>query len=248
MASGYTVFVTYLLSGATTSGFSTAVHCNYIKKLYLDTSVPDIEQIKIYFSDINEFKFLNGSLGTGFSANKIFAVLQLVDNAPFLHASGATPNASGWTRFDLTNQISGVTKYLTPLNLTAQVFNIPLNQYNNPSAMPQYKLDYLNYPIASESTSLSFGFETYFFGNVQTDIEAIVYTTDLSIPLPLNQFNSSNNNTWVNMSPKPKVYISEVGLYALNNGVLELVAIGKLNDPVPKDASISRTLVFDIDF
>ena len=246
MASGYTVFVTYLLSAVTAQKYySTAVHCNYVQKLFLDTDVPDIEEIKIYFNDITEFKFLNGTPGTGFTANKIFAVLQLVDNAPFTYASGVTPTAANWKLFDVTNQITGVGTYLTPLNLTSQVFNIPMNQY---SIMPSYNLGYLNYPIASRPDELCFGDEVYFFGNVQTDIEAVVYTTDLSIPLSLNQFNSSNNNTWVNMSPKPKVYISEIGLYALVEGNLELVAIGKLNDPVPKDASISRTLIFDIDF
>jgi hypothetical protein len=242
MASGYTVFVTYLLSGATTQNYSTAVHCNYVQKLFLDTDAPDIEEIKVYFNNIDEFKFLNGSLGTGFSANKIFIVLQIVDNAPFLFASGVTPTAANWKLFDVTNQIAGVGTYLTPLNLTSRVFNIPLNQY---PIMPSYNLDYLDYPIASRSDLLCFGDEVYFFGNVQTDIEAIVYTTDLSIPLPLNQFNSSNNNTWLQMSPKPKVYISEIGLYDSN---FNLVAIGKLNDPVPKDASISRTLQFNIDF
>jgi hypothetical protein len=242
MASGYTIFVTYLLSGATTQNYSTAVHCNYIKKLFLDTDVPDIEEVKIYFNDITEFKFLNGSLGTGFSANKIFAVLQLVDNSTFPYPSGVTPTAANWKLFDITNQIAGVGTYLTPLNLTSQVFNIPLNQY---AIMATYNLDYLDYPIASRSDLLCFGDEVYFFGNVQTEIEAVVYTTDLSIPLPLNQFNSSNNRTWLQMSPKPRVYISEVGLYS---DTFELVAIGKLNDPVPKDATISRTLVFDIDF
>ena len=245
MAAGYTVFVTYLLSGATTSGYSTGVHCNYIQKVFLDTDFPQMEEIKMYFDPIDDgFKFLNGSLGTGYSANKIFAVVQLVDNAPFTYASGATLTATGWTLFNLTNQIAGVGTYLTANNLTSKVFNIPLDQLTT----TYYTLNYLNYPTSLQSNLLCFGDEVYFFGNVQTDIEAVVYTTDLSIPLPLNQFNSSNNNTWVNMSPKPKVYISEVGLYALDNGVLELVGIGKLNNPVPKNASISRTLLFNIDF
>jgi hypothetical protein len=81
-----------------------------------------------------------------------------------------------------------------------------------------------------------------FFGDVETEIKADVYTTDLSINLPLNEFNSSNNLTWDGVS---KVFISEIGLYDSNKN---LVAIGKLNDPVPKDATISRTIVFAIDF
>ena len=212
----------------------------------MDTDFPQMEEVKLYFDPTdNGFKFLNGSLGTGYSANKIFAVLQLVDNSGFTHISGATPTASAWKLYDLTNQIAGVGTYLTPFNMVAQAFNVPLNQY---SIMPIYNLDYLDYPISSRPDLLCFGDETFFFGNVQTEIEAVVYTTDLSIPLPLNQFNSSNNLTWQQLDPKPPVYISEIGLYASVGGALELVAIGKLNNPVPKDASISRTLVFNIDF
>jgi hypothetical protein len=246
MASGYTIFVTYLLSATTTQNYSTAVHCNYIQRLYLDTDFPEMEEVKLYFNPTkNGFKFLNGSLGTGYSANKFFAVIQLVNNSGFTHISGVTSTANAWKLFDLTP--SGLT-YLTAYDLTTKAFNIPLSQYYNPSVMPTYNLDYLNYPISSRPDELCFGDEVYFFGNVQTEIEAVVYTTDLSIPLPLNQFNSSNNQTWLAMSPKPRVYISEIGLYASVGGTLELVAIGKLNNPVPKDASISRTLVFDIDF
>ena len=44
---------------------------------------------------------------------------------------------------------------------------------------------------------------------------------------------------------RKKVYITEIGIYDTNKN---LVAIGKLNDPVAKDATISRTIVFAIDF
>jgi len=89
---------------------------------------------------------------------------------------------------------------------------------------------------------LSFGDETYFFGVVETEIKADVYTTDISINLPLNEFNTSTNSTWDGNS---KVYISEIGIYDSDKN---LVAIGKLNNPVPKDSTISRTIVFAIDF
>jgi hypothetical protein len=64
----------------------------------------------------------------------------------------------------------------------------------------------------------------------------------MSINLALNEFNSSNNLTWDGTS---SVYISEVGLYDENKN---LVAIGKLNNPIQKDSTISKTILFALDF
>ena len=89
---------------------------------------------------------------------------------------------------------------------------------------------------------MCFGDASYFFGNVTSKIKADVYTTDISINLPLNEFNSTTNSTWNGIET---VYITEIGIYDSNKN---LVAIGKLNDPVAKDATISRTILFAIDF
>jgi hypothetical protein len=57
MANGYTVFTSYVL--VPTSGFSQAIHCNYIKSIQLNTdNNPNIEEIKISFPNINDFRFL----------------------------------------------------------------------------------------------------------------------------------------------------------------------------------------------
>jgi len=58
----------------------------------------------------------------------------------------------------------------------------------------------------------------------------------------LNQFNSTTNLTWDGVS---KVAISEIGIYDADKN---LVAVGKLNDPIDKDSSIARTILFAIDF
>ena len=150
------------------------------------------------------------------------------------------PTAGAWKYTDITNQISGYTGILTPTNLTSSVFNVSLFNY---ALYPTYDVSYLNYPSKESSNDdyLSFGDETYFFGNVTTDIIATAYTTDLSINLPLNEFNSSSNLTWDGET----VAITEIGLYDENK---QLVAIGKLNNPITKDDTIARTIVFAIDF
>jgi hypothetical protein len=242
MANGFTIFSTYILVPA--SGYTEAVHCNYIQSFVIDTTNPNNEELRLNFIDIDDFKFLSTNVGggTGYTANQIYIILQLIDNSPYANLSDVKPLPDQWRIVNVTNQVTGYTTgstfILTPANLMSVVFKVPLMNYNT---YQFYNLTYLNYPILPGQ--LSFGDEIYFLGNVSTDIHADVFPTNLSIPLPLGQYNSSTNATW---SPDIlSVSITEVGLYDGNNN---LVAIGKFNDPVLKNANISRTIQFAIDF
>ncbi len=245
--SGNTAFITYILiptTGLAVGNYSQAIHCNYIKKIDLGTTNPYVQEISFNFPNINDFKFLASDItdNTGFTANKIHAIVQIVSNAPFDTFDDVKPDSTLWKQIDITSQVTGSSTYLTAAQLTSVVFKVSLLQYNNAAVFMPYNLDYLNYPSASETDKLAFGEATYFFGNVSTEIKADVYTTDISINLPLNEFNSSTNKTW---DGNETVYISEIGIYDSNKN---LVAIGKLNDPVAKDGTISRTIVFALDF
>ena len=247
MANGYTVFFSYILtpqSGNTNGyGYSEAIHCNYINSIYLDTIIN--KEVNIHFDNINDFKFLSSGGGTGFTANQIYVLVQLVDNTPFPNLSDAKPNPSNWKMFNTTDQVTGYTTgntfILTPLNITSTIFSIPMYMYRY---MTPYTLEYLNYPnyLPVDDDKLCFGDESFFLGNINSDIEAIAYSTDLAIKLPLNEFNSTTNATWDKLS---EVYITEIAIYDANKN---LIGIGKLNDPIPKDATISRTIVFGLDF
>jgi hypothetical protein len=238
---GYTVFVTYLLESS--SGYSTGIHCNYIQTIPMDTDNPSIMEINISFSNPDDFKFL-GSItsGTGYTAQKIYAVIQVVSGM-----TNVTPSPAQWYKFDITNQITGHISgsSLTAAELTSVAFKVSLFSYGILSeGFIPYDLSYLNYPSAS-STELCFGDEVYFLGNVTTDIHADVYVTDLSVLLDLNEFNSSTNKTWD--STRDKVSITEIGIYD-DSTPKNLVAIGKLNSPLTKDSSIARTILFALDF
>jgi hypothetical protein len=251
MAAGYTVFFSYLLesdSGNTTGfGYSTAIHCNYINQIYLDNITN--KEVNIYFNDVDDFKFLSTTGDTGYTINKIYILVQLINNSLYSNLSDVKPTSNEWKKYDVTTQISGYTsgQLLSAIDLSSVVFKVPLYLYYNETLMPTYDLSYLNYPLVSQTgttaldTPLCFGDEQYFIGNVTTDIQAVAYTTDLVINLPINEFNSSTNESW----DQDKVYITEIGLYDSNKN---LVAIGKLNNPLPKDSTISRTIVFGIDF
>lgn len=242
MISGYTVFFSYMLANEPVvgyTGYSSAIHCNYINKVYLENLIN--KDVNIYFNDINDFNFLTTSGGTGYHANKIYMVIQLVENAPFDSLEEVKPESDKWKKFDVTDQITDYVsgQRISPLDLVSAVFKVPLSIYDSGDT---YNLNYLNYPDVNNVDDLCFGSEEVFLGNIETDIEASVYTTDLSINLPLNQFNSTTNKTWDNLS---EVYITEVALYNENK---EMVAIGKFNNPIKKDSTISRTIEFNIDF
>lgn len=238
----YTVFTSYFFipTGTTTKGcgYSQAIHCNYIKALPIITDSLSSEEIRISFTNplANEFKFLSDDItnGTGYTANKICILIQT--------GITTTPDATKWKYHDVTDQTAGTP--LTPAKLRV-TFKIPLKDYNTYST---YNItDFISYPskLPIDDTKLCFGDEIYFLGNVITEIHSDVFTTDLTINLPLNEFNSSTNATWD--STIDSVSISEIGIYD-DSTPKNLVAIGKLNNPIEKKNTISRTIVFAIDF
>jgi hypothetical protein len=249
---GYTVYISYVLvpTGFTGGSYTQGVHCNYFKTVALSNVNPYIVELNMNFPNEDDFKYLTADItnGTGFTANEIHVLVQLIDNSVFSSVDDITPDSSAWKSYDVTDQITGYVagQQLTGADLTSTVFKIPLLQYQDDNVFIPYNLDYLNYPSKEDTDDdkLCFGDEVYFLGNVTTEIKAIAYTTDISINLPLNEFNSSSNPTW-DGDVDTGVYITEVGIYNENK---ELVAIGKLNNPILKDSTVARTIVFAMDF
>ena len=240
-----TIYVTYQFEGVpysadTSYGYSTPIHCNYIQKI--ETESLANSTISLIF-DKDEFPFLadngeyNISGGTGWTAYKLNALIQIIN------ATGDTivPDAEAWKILDITDQtegwVSGETLQSTGITETLYTVSIP-----DVNTADTYDLSYLNYPTELEDGRLVWGEEVFFFGNVKTDIKAVAYTTDISIVMPLNEFNSTTNPTWDGASA---VSVSEVGIYDDNGN---LVAIGKLNNPINKDSTIARTILFAMDF
>jgi hypothetical protein len=241
-----TIFVTYQFEGApysadTSYGYSTPIHCNYIEKIETDSLINTT--ISLIF-DNDEFPFLadntsdlNISGGTGWTAWKLNALIQIIN------ATGDTaiPDPAAWKIIDITNQtvgwVSGET--IQKSGLTSTIYSLTIPEIN---AAPTYDLSYLNYPTKLETDRLAWGEEAFFFGNVKTDIKATAYTTDIPVVMPLNQFNSTTNPTWNGSSA---VSVSEVGIYDSDGN---LVAVGKLNNPINKDSTIARTILFAMDF
>ena len=83
----------------------------------------------------------------------------------------------------------------------------------------------LNIPQNGDPDLLNFGDEYYFYGNLQTDIQATIYQMKYLVNLGVNQFTSSSNPTFVR-GQNP--YITEIGLYNSNK---DLMIISKLQSP-----------------
>lgn len=250
MATGKTIFITYNFEGGpfgeyANYGFNEAIHCNYITKLETDTL--DGKDINFFFSSVDDFPFMVGpsgitfgQSGEGWNGYRINAIVQIVDG---VSDSGTTisPSATGWKKIDVTEQIlnhvSGQT--INPSAMTQTIFVVSQVEY---ALAPTYTLDYLDVPNINDSDSLSFGEEIYFFGNIKSEIEAVAYSTDIAVNLPLNQFNSTTNPTWDSSVP---VQITEIGIY---DDAGNLVAIGKLNYPIAKNSAVSRSILFQMDF
>jgi hypothetical protein len=242
-----TVFITYLfendqtyLSGST-YGFQTPIHCAYIQKLTTD----DYRGKKINFT-FNEdlFPFMKSTSemnGLGWNANRIKALVQKYDYVD----ETLRPDPTLWKIIDVTNQISGFATFsattINPNDLVGVIFSISDSLYESASI---YDLDqYLNLPeTIDDDNKLNFGDETFFYGNITTDINATIQRSNINIFLPLNTYNNSTNPTWEQNTP---VYITEIGIYDDNN---DLVGIAKLNYPIDKDNTKTRTFDFGMDF
>lgn len=237
-----TVYFTYQLASYDDDyGLKNSVHCNYINKIDIDSTLN--KEISIHFDKPDEFKFLNQiGTGTGYSSNIIYLLVQRVYEYETL-------SSDKWLRFNVTNQITGhesggylETQLLTPTELYNTNFKVNLVDYSTAvvsGLATNYDLTYITYPISGTTNNFfSFGDEEYFIGNVSSDISAKIYSMNISIPT--TDFNQTNNMTWIEGQP---IYVSEVGIYDDNKN---LVGIAKLNSPI--DVSNNNTIVFGLDF
>ena len=262
----YSIYVTYLLENIITDlsnypdvgyGNTTPIHCNYIQRIDVD-SYDSSDEVNLYFTDPEDFKFLNvvdeseNLSGLGFSVNKVSMLIQVVNNIE-TNEQGVyklkTPISSQWRKLDVTDNLfvydgediipHTVGQQIKPESFEVSSFKFSLSLYGSAEL---YDLSYLNYPNQTDFDNLCFGDEELFFGNVKTGIQATIHTTDLNITLGVDEFNSTTNETWDGESD---IWVSEVGIYDNDNN---LVAIGKLNNPIRKNSNTLRTINFAIDF
>jgi len=212
-----TLFLTYRFNN---SAFTNSLHCNYYQTITGNDQslLPGASDILVRFG--NEFPFLQApsvGLPSGFTANEIKLLAQKVTTAT------TRPDVTQWREIDVTSQLSATTLggYLTVTGLTGTTLQLTKNMYDT---APIYDLnDYITLPVLNQTgITLNFGGEFFFFGTIETDIQATIYVMNFLCNLGQTQFFDSSNPTWDGTTPP---YVTEVALYNANK---ELMVISKI--------------------
>ena len=205
----------------TNTAFTQSLHCNYYSTITGNDQslLPGASDILIRFG--NEFPFLQDTYTSpsGFTATGLKLIAQKVP-------SGTTrPSATAWKEIDITSQLSATTigGYINSSGITNTTIQLTKSMYDTAGV---YNLsNYLDLvPLGSTGLTLNFGGEYFFFGNIQTDIQATIYVMNFLCNLGQTQFFDSSNPTWTGDNP----YVTEVGLY---NADKELMVISKIQSP-----------------
>jgi hypothetical protein len=220
------MYVTYRLTN--TSAFTDSLHCNYYIKIpgpnqSCGTVVP--QNIAVRFGP--EFNCLNQIPVTadtcqmiqGFYGDKFEVICQKV-------VGEGRPDPDDWKIIDMTDYLTGSTidGYITQDGITGNTFVISYNDYISAS---YYDLGgYIELSDNSTVNGLNFGDEYFFYGNLETDIQATIYELRCLINLGEANFQTSSNPGYVHGNP---AYITEIGLYDSDK---ELMIISKLQSPV----------------
>jgi hypothetical protein len=108
------------------------------------------------------------------------------------------------------------------VNINRDLINLSVNEKYNLN-------DFISLPNITNINEHTFGDETFFFGNIETDIKATIYKTLLTVNILPNKFISTSNPTF-NPS-QDKVAFTEMGIYDEDS---DLVAIGKFSQPLTR--------------
>ena len=210
------MWVTYRFD--TNSGATSSLHCNYYTVIQPDNTVTaNTQNVAVRFG--SEFNFLSQEQFSGFSANSMKLLCQIV-------TGDARPSSTNWKVIDVTSSMTLTNGYITQSSITGTTFQITIDNYNAASLEEPYTLsDYIDIPQNGQTNQLNFGDEYYFYGNLETDISATIYEMKYLINLGRNQFTDTSNPTWTKGT---KSYVTEIGLYDDNK---DLIVISKLQSP-----------------
>jgi hypothetical protein len=225
------MYVTYRFDNTVYSFDS--LHCNYYQKISGPASGCSITPQNVTFRFGNEFPYMTNDINSlsGFSATDFKIICQKV--------SGTTrPDPTLWREIDFTTSLTFTSGLIDPSSLTGQTFTITDVDYN---AAPIYDLsNYINLTAIGETGStLNFGDEYYFYGTVETDIQATIYEMRYLCNLSQSEFQYSSNPTWTSGTTS---YITEIGLY---NTDKDLLVISKLQSPIQRQGVQQLLVKFD---
>ena len=223
------LWVTYRFNS---TAFTDSLHCNYYSKIQGPSSGCSLtsQNVTLRFGD--EFPFMTQSCSSGFTANKMSILVQKT-------IGDINPDPAQWVEIDVTPDLSGtlVGGYLTASGITGTTFTISQNDFTGGTI---YDLNnYMDIPINGETDKMNFGDEYFFYGNIDSDIQATIYEMKYAVNLPQEQFTNSSNPTSKTNENK---YLTEIGLYNSNN---ELMILSKLQYPILRQGIQQFLVKFD---
>ena len=199
------------------------MHCNYYSKILpLSSCTITSQDVSVSF-DGDLFYMKNWGLdNTSGWAAQTFAVLAQTGT------TNSRPQPSQWKKIDFTSQILTdgylTNNFINNTGLLSSTFKITVANY---TSAPFYNLaNQISLPsttqLNSNSGPLCFGDETFFYGYIETDIQATIYQMKYLINLPENQFDKPSNPSWsTGIMPR----MTEVGLYDSDKNLLVLTKI-----------------------
>jgi hypothetical protein len=225
------LYVTYRFNSQT---FTDSLHSNYYTKITGPQTCYTNQRQDVAIKFGPEFPFMTECCLKGFNTEEFQVLVQ----------TGTTtgrPISSQWKLIDFTDQLSASTSngFITQSGMTGNTFIIRYNAYVN---APIYNLDNfidLPQPFPLEKDKLNFGDEYFFYGNIETDIQATIYEMKFLVNLAQTQFTNTSNPTWTVGKPS---YITEIGIYDADK---DLVVINKLTSPTLRQGSQQFAIKLD---
>jgi hypothetical protein len=233
------MYISYLLTNSS-SGATNSLHCNYYSNIvgpFNDCNNIGAQNVAVRFN--GEFNCLNQitnkPIPTGYLADTFQILCQKV-------TGDTRPVSSEWRLIDFSTELTStnVNGYITQSGLTGNTFVITNDLYNSASGNTYNLNDYIDLPTGTTSnTTLNFGDEYYFYGSLETDIQATIYEMKYKINLGQAEFQASSNPSW---SANTNSYITEIGLY---DDEMNLMIVSKLQSPVLRQGIQQFLVKFD---
>lgn len=200
--------------------------------IYKSTIAPNRVSLKLDKQPNNStvFLFYKGMLLSS-STYGVFVTNETIDDRR-VELNFTPAQGSEITMFYLDNSGAGQivsTNTLTKNNIAALRVNIDQFIIDNSETDLYLITDYIDLPSVTEPNRFTFGDEVLFYGNIETDIKATIYKTQLTCNVLPNQFTVSENPTF--NSDQDKVAFTEIAIYDSNRVI---VATGKFSEPVTR--------------
>ena len=248
LAVNNTIYLTYSLENTASTGLTTSLSTQDYVKVTNTTNAPKDIAFRISETDLLPYmrKYESGYDGFGFYANKFKLVYQIVQDP------NERPDPGAWKAYDFTTTAitSGASETIDPKLLENQnplVTGFVLDTLKDATASTFDITQSLMMAANNSPSSLQFGDERFFYGNLTTFIGATIFKTIFDIRVFSGLFNATTNptrSTDLTTNP-PNIKISEVGIYDSNNN---LVCIGKVSSPVALEVGNTIMLELSMDF